>query len=289
MNRSITRGLLVACVAALAFGVPTSGSACECLDRLMPWNWCRGTGSSTTYASPFDPAATAAPAFVPTSTSSCGSCATGSCTTSCSPCATQTCCYVPQTSYRTVYRMTPVTTCQAVCGCDPCTGCPVTAYRPVTSYQRCAQLIPYTTYRMVWSNPCATSYSPCATSCGSGCSTSYYGTSVQPIGSSCCGTGSSATQSTFVAPPDSSPAAGETTAPRKHTQEKVIIDPEVKPIPEPDIMQKTIQKPKLFDPADQVTQRPIRQVHYVSDSRSARPATTARETVDFGGWRASRD
>jgi len=298
MSRSVARGLIMACaVALLLSSVPNTVSACECLDRLMPWNWCRGSQAATTYAPPYAPAATAAPAFMPAPCNSC---------TSCNPCVSQTCAYVPQTCYRTVCRTVPVTTCQAVRSCDPCTGCPVTCYRPVTAYQRCTQLIPYTTYRMVWSNPCATSYSPCATGCGA---TSYaspisFGAPVVGSGSSCCGlrapVSSSATiepspetslpQPTFRAPQNGSPAGG-TTAPQTQIRNMPTSDPNLAPAPVPandNVQPSSLERPSLGDP-NQTARRTVRPVQYVSDARAPRQASSTPRPVDFGGWRSSSD
>ncbi len=67
----------------------------------------------------------------------------------CDPCAPQAVQYVPQTAYRARCVNVPVTTMQPVVSTDPCTGCPVTTYRPMTVYRRQVQLVPYTTYRIV--------------------------------------------------------------------------------------------------------------------------------------------
>lgn len=69
------------------------------------------------------------------------------------PAAATTCCYVPITCYRTEYRPGPVTTCQAVTCIDPCTGCPTVSYRPATSWAYRPQLVPYTTYQIVYMAP----------------------------------------------------------------------------------------------------------------------------------------
>jgi len=70
--------------------------------------------------------------------------------------AATTCCYVPTTFYRTEYRMVPTTTCQAVTYYEPCSGCPMVTYRPVTSWAYRPQLVPYNTYRIVYSAPATT-------------------------------------------------------------------------------------------------------------------------------------
>ena len=113
----------------------------------------------------------------------------------CNPCAAvPQVNYVPETRYRWRYSRIERTEYQPVAAADPCTGCPVTTYRPVTT----KSLLPwlhreaYTTYKAVpyggatpvsymqpvtysagscdpcgtTCNPCATGCSPCGTSCG---------------------------------------------------------------------------------------------------------------------------
>ena len=72
--------------------------------------------------------------------------------------SSQTVQYVPQTYYRAAYVAVPVTAYQPVVAADPCTGCAVTTYRPVTAVTYQTRLVPYTSYRMVYANPCT----PCA-------------------------------------------------------------------------------------------------------------------------------
>ncbi len=135
-KRSVAAALVAA---AMLLAVPAQSSACGLLDCLF--GWCGG--SQTTYRVPYATTAYSPVAYT--------------------PCATQTCRYVPQTSYRTVCRRVPVTTCQAVTCSDPCTGCPVTTYRPITTWTTQSQLVPYTTYRLVYSYP---SCAPCGSSSG---------------------------------------------------------------------------------------------------------------------------
>src|SRR5262245_19238941 len=93
--------------------------------------------------------------------SPCSSCS------SCSPCATPCCTqFVAQTSYHACCVNVPVTTCQPVCATDPCTGCPVTVMRPVTTCVQQVRYTPVVTYRPVCPTPCC---SPCASPCGSPC------------------------------------------------------------------------------------------------------------------------
>ncbi len=292
MNRSLARGLLLACVVVLLLCVSTPSYACKCLDCLCPWNWFGGAGSATTYAPPYSPVTTVAPAYTPAS--ACSPCAAtcSPCASACGPsvacyepCATRTCCYVPQTCYRTVYRMVPVTTCQALRSCDFCSGCPVTSYRPVTTYQRCAQLIPYTTYRAVWSNPCVTSYAPCATSCPIGGTTSVVSpaASLQPLPSNGLGT------KTFAAPPSPSSTPGAATTPGIRSQEKPILDPGMKPIPEPDIQPNSLRRSAPVGPSDQTASRRARRVVYLGAAPTAKRVTQQTGPIDFGGWKSARN
>lgn len=107
--------------------------------------------------------------------------------------------YVPQTCYRTQYVSVPVTSYRPVTSCDPCTGCAQTCMRPVTTYMYQARLVPYTSYRIVYSNPCNT----CPTgACGQAYApTSYY----QPSSPSCC---------------SAAPAAAEPAAPTDYYEEE---------------------------------------------------------------------
>lgn len=75
-------------------------------------------------------------------------------------CAQQVVNYVPQTCYRTQYCSVPVTTYRPVAGYDPNTNCPVTCMRPVTTYVTQSRMVAYQTYRLQYSNPCATTAAP---------------------------------------------------------------------------------------------------------------------------------
>jgi hypothetical protein len=110
--------------------------------------------------------------------------------------------YVPEVKYRWTYSRIARTEYQPVAAADPCSGCPVTSYRPVTT----KSLLPwlhreaYTTYKPVpygaampvsymqpsyqasACNPCASTCDPCggsmaAPSLNSGCTSCVAGTS----------------------------------------------------------------------------------------------------------------
>jgi hypothetical protein len=191
MTTQKKRWLIGTCVlAALLLAVPAEGqAACALLDWLSG-----GSNAQSTYVPPY-----AAPvAYVPATAA----------TSSCTPCATQTVQYVPQTYYRAAYVAVPVTAYRPTVTADPCTGCAVTAYRPVTTVTYQTRLVPYTSYRVVYANPapCASySYAPCSP-CGP---TSY----VSPS-SSCgpCAGGTSTAPYTDqpVTPADRTPTLGVT-------------------------------------------------------------------------------
>ena len=274
MSQSRARGMVLACGMALVLlGMPSSSEACQALDWIWPWNWCRGPASTTTFA----PAYTAPV---------------------CNPCATQTCSYVPQTAYRSVLRTVPMTTCRPVTCCDPCTGCPVTTYRPITSYVRTTQLIPYTTYRRVWSNPCVpcapcVSCDPCGTACGISCGTSCE--SVSTVGGGCASCAAPNSTPSYLsptapalprngAPPPQQNGAG---APSTFKSEKPVAEPPITPIPDAEIQQNSLKRPRLIDPENRTTARPIQHAGYFRPvSHEVAPA---RKPIDYGGWRASRD
>jgi hypothetical protein len=75
---------------------------------------------------------------------------------SCGTCSPQTVRYVPQTYYRVEYDRVPVVSYRAFTSRDTCTGCPVTTFRPVTSCSLSTRLVPYTSFRLVYSG-----YSSC--------------------------------------------------------------------------------------------------------------------------------
>ncbi|MBX3411821.1 MAG: hypothetical protein KF708_03820 [Pirellulales bacterium] len=150
----------------------------------------------------------------------------------CNPCGAQTAQYVPTTCYRQETVAVPVTTFQPVTSCsmsacnpcNPCTWCPTTTttMRPVTVMQQQVRMVPYTTYRIVYTTP-----SPCATGCGAplatampAASTYYYQPStsavmsapatVAPSTGSCCGGGAapasySAPATTYATPTSPAP------------------------------------------------------------------------------------
>ncbi len=63
--------------------------------------------------------------------------------------SSHTACYAPQTSYQATVVSVPVASYQAVIATDPCTGCPVTVMRPVTTLVQQVRYSPVITYRPV--------------------------------------------------------------------------------------------------------------------------------------------
>lgn len=254
------RGVVMSCgVAAMLLATPAQSNACAFLNSLFGC----GGAARTTYMAPYVPQAYA-PAYAP----------------SCAPCATQTCRYVPQTCYRTVYRRVPVTTYRAVSSCDPCTGYPVTYYRPVTAWTSQAYSIPYRTYRLSYSTPyvSAVSYGSCApytpcnpcvgSSIGSGCSSCVGGTVTQEA----------RPYSESIPSP-----APETTPPPKTFQEQPKPSTETLK-PTPDSNTKSLPGPKLLDLDNRTTLRPVR-----PSGNFRLISSPSKSPIDDGGWRAASD
>lgn len=267
MFYSKAKGVTLACCAlAVLLAAPAESNACRCLDGLFGLS---PTGQ-TTYR-PLFGAADYAPAPA-----------------ACTSCVGQTCQYVPQTSYRTVYRPVAVTT-----------------YRPVTGWTYRPQLVPYTTYRVIYSNPCVpcASCSPCnpCSSCGpcagGACATTIYSGATLPGVSSCptCvpSAGPATTYSnmapsadTSADPAPSATGAGGTAFPEPQTfQEDNQPQPQktLKPIPKVDTKLNSTPVPNLIGPNNRTTLRPIRPASHFRMIASPRPAAAS------GGWRASRD
>jgi len=266
------RGAMALCsVATVLLAVPAQSSACAFLDCLF------GGRAQTTYRPAY--------AFYAPASSS-----------ACAPCGVQTCRYVPQTCYRTVYQGVPVTTYRAVAGCDPCTGCPVTAYRPVTSWTYRARLIPYTTYRAVYSDPCnpCASYESCSP-CGSFGGT--VGTTVtESVG--CC-SGTTTTPSGSMVPqadPATSAPALESTPPARTFDDPGSSGEPIKQLePTPNAnLNSTPTQLQLSDPRGRTTLRPVRQASYyrlIASPPKTAPVHNAglKTVVNDGGWRAASE
>ena len=263
LYHNVLRGAAITCsVAAMLLATPAQGL--DCLSWLFG-----GCGARTTYRAPYV-SQTYAPAYSPPA---------------CTPCVPQTVRYVPQTCYRTVYRRVPVATCGAFTCSDPCTGCPVTYYRPVTSWTYQAAYVPYTTYRLVYSNPC----NPCVT-------TSSYSPGVPSVGTTFGASGACCPPSTSGAPPYSGPsgatngqAPGDEPPPGTFKEEESGGTHEaLKAKADPEASSDT--GPKLPDPGSRTTFRPGRQAtRYHLITSPPKPVTVQRPKIDDGGWRAAKD
>ena len=297
--RSVAIATLVLTVLA---STAVTANACEFIDNLMPWNWCKSNEyAATTYAPPFTPVAAPATACCP------------------APTSYMTARYIPQTCYRTVYRTMPMTSCQAVNSCDPCTGCPVTTLRPVTAYRRVAQLVPYTTYRIAWQNNlCYTScYSPCATGCYSGCSSCdtgcsscvsgcssctsgcYSGACGTDVTSSGCSSCASGTTTTITPQPEAqptysngsqqptlSPNGGASWNTRRPTESQgVKPSPQPDPTTRQDYQSKPFQIPQLV-PAGRTASAPVRLVSYNAPQQVSRSMDVSNAVEDTNEWQA---
>ena len=250
VNKRIRAVVLVCGVVAALLAMPAEGKAWDCLD------WLFG-GCRTTARVPY-----VATAYAPV----------------CSPCLPQTCRYVPQTCYRTVCQRVPVTTCLAVTGCDPCTGCPVTTYRPVTTWTTQTRLVPYTSYRLVYSNPCA----PCVSAVPS---VTYASPAVSSVAAPepCCGPSVSPPAVPYSQPATSAPSTEGTPKTflngSQPTQEETL-----KPVPEPN----TGSMGPTITPQGRTTLLPIRRTaQYYPISSPAKPVPAHMVRLSDAGWRAS--
>lgn len=153
--------LLSVCGAGLLCGMPSESEATWFCD------WCTRLFRGGSYTAKYAPVPyTANYGAVPQP---------GCCTTTCPQTVVN---YVPQTSYRTVWKTIPVTTYRPVTSQNPATGCTTTCTQPCTTYQWQAQRVPQTSYRPVYttryvtSNNCGSCPTTgCNTGCSTGCNT----------------------------------------------------------------------------------------------------------------------
>lgn len=288
MKASIRNLLIVCGAAAVLLSAPAESKAI--FHWLCPsWSgsrWCNWGSRQTTYAPPYTPAATGYARA--------------------SGCTSQTCSYVPQTYYRPVMRRVPMTTYRPVTACDPCTGCPTTYCCPQTAWVNRVQMIPYTTYRAVWTNRCApaVSYGGCST-CGPATS---YSSTISGAATSSCPSCVPSTTVTTPAPtsqpsasttpslPNSGSATGGSAPQTFERRERPIesstpngdkaVEPSLQPVPETESRAAPLPKPRLIDPVGNGAKpaKPARLFHTASHQEPAK-----QPKVDFGGWRASRD
>ncbi len=148
--------------------------------------------------------------------------------------------YVPQTCYRTQYVQVPVVSYYQAPTIDPSTGCPVTCMRPTTTYVTQARLVPYTTYRVVYSNPCSTAVAPPAT-------TAYYApTAVSRVGGcSSCGVAPMYSTPNYGAPTTVPSYAPPAATPPGYTV-PTTPSPTFDPTPQPTVSASPIYTPPSY-------------------------------------------
>jgi hypothetical protein len=278
------RRILAACSAAgLLLIIPAATEAGPLADLLT--GGCCGT-ARTTYSPPYVAPAyfAAAPAYVATAPA-------------CTSCVAQTAYYAPQTVYQAVYRPVVATAYQPMTYCDPCTGGAVTAYRPVVTWAPQVSYMPYTTYRVVYANPCVTC-APC-NPCGSCGAVSY---AAPAAGCSC---GAAPVVSSSVVP-YTTPSTGAGTPPVieggptpktfvPESKTESTSEKSLEPIPQAEGQSKTAPMnsspgaPKLIDPENRTTLRAVPAASpYRLIAAPPRPVPVQSPVIDDGGWRASR-
>ncbi len=240
--------------------MPAATQACEFLDRLCGRSQ-NNVVAQTSYA-PAYYAPTAATYVPATSAASCVSCASP--VTSCTP---QSCYYVPQTCYKQLDR-------------------------PILTALFGPRYVPVTTYRL----ECSSCYTPTVSYASfAGCPTGTCG-SVAPaapaVSSGCCGSAFSPTltpePAPYVAPQsESSPnVVPQTFGP---ADQKPSLSPSekqesLKPVPEEETRLDNTSGPRLIDPDNRTTSRPIQYAVYQVE----KPAPAAAKLVDVQWKPASR-
>ena len=290
MIYSNVRNLLVACSVGGAFlATPSESKA------IFHWfgGGCCGGGQTTAMYAPTTAYYAPRTAFYAPTTAYYAPTTAYYAAPACNSCTTQVANYVPQTSFRPQYINTPVTTLRPVVGTNACTGCPVTVMRPVTTIVQQVQMVPVTSYRVV--------YSPVASSC---CTTSF----VAPA-PTCCAPAAPAP--TCCAPTTTIPMAPAAVAPQgpaagageEPTQQPDLNLKPVLPVPGDENtgtpVNPTSTAPRLIDPSDRITARPMPRVGVSAVSlpqqarlrtpaqRVSTPAPAAAPTMFDDGWRAS--
>ncbi len=238
LTKRITKFVLVGLAALLI--LPASAQACGFLDCLFGRSKSNSV-AQTTYAPAYyaPTAATYAPAsYTPTCSSM--TCCASPVTT----CAPQACYYVPETHYRVLNR-------------------------PILNALFGPQLAPVTTYRLACSPSYASSmsYAPME-SYMSGAS----GYSAPVVSSGCCGSALSPTQS-YVAPEPAPYVVPETSSPQNVVPQtfspadaQPSLPPErqesLKPVPDGNTRLDGTSGPRLIDPDNRTTWRPVRHAVY---------------------------
>ena len=249
------------CAAAvILMGSPTKSHAI--FDWLCPWSKKQQT-TATTYVPPFSgrPAAQAPQTL------------TGPVVVGVPPVGAAmptTCSYVPQTAYRTAYRQVPVTGYVPATCYDPCTGCPRVTYRPVTSWAYRTVLEPYTTYRIVYANPC----------CPRGVSAGAWGVLGTVSGAGCSSCAPSVSPSPRIGPVPSEDARGVSLP---------WPEPRQRPTAEPNAAVAPPRAPVLNAPNDGTTAVPLRQASYAPPAApSSEAGFRVTRRLDATGWQPAK-
>ncbi len=243
-----TKTLAFIGLAGALLGMPAPAHACRFLDCLFGRSQSNSVAQTTYAPAYYGPtAATYAPASYAPTYSNMNCCASP--ITTYSP---QTCYYVPETQYKVLNR-------------------------PILTALFGPQLAPVTTYRLTCSSTCApsTAYAPVA-SYMSGASS--YG--APAVSSGCCGSAMSPTQS-YIAPEPAPYVAPDTASPQNvvpRTFGPADVQPSLPPVKQESLMPipdgntrlESAPGPRLVDPDNRTTWRPVR--HAVYQVEATEPA-----------------
>lgn len=220
--------------------------------------------------------------------------------------------YMPSVVYRSLYQPAVTTAYRPVVGYNAYSGYAVTTYRPLFGWNYPARLVPYSTYRPVYSSavpvvsymgcsscptysPCD-SCSPCAGgACSSGsCGAVTYGAPTS--GCASCAAPATVTPAPYTGNGETAPSLNNNgnnnsappmaTPPQTFQQEKPVTEPEAKPIPQTDGKLNSMPTPSLPDPANRTAAR--------TDYTTARiqltsAAVQAAPVSDNDGWQPAKD
>lgn len=282
-----TRAAVAALAAAALLSVGASQSFAQA-GWPYPWLLTRPTVTTAAYT----PALAYAPAYTTQRVSLWPTAATTTvcdpCATSCvDPCAAQTCYYTPEVRNRWSFSRIAYTTYQPVTTYDACTGCPTTAYQPVTRKTLLPWLHrePVTSYRLT-----CMPVSPCVTTACDPCGTVF------SVGGSSCPSGCVPSTTTTPMPgPSTDPGypsgstfksdAGDVTPSLQNGSGQPSTDYQLRPVPDDDNPEST-QAPSLIRPSGRTAARPVQVATYYKPVALSSPA--AQPALDTSGWRASR-
>ncbi len=276
-------------LAAALFAAPLESEGGLC-DWLCPSSWCAPRTSVTTYSIPYSACSPCSPCASPCAAPySVGRVSLMPVAQACYSPVSQTCYYVPQTTYRWSYSRISWTRFRPVTAVDPCTGCPTTAYHPVTRRTLLPWLHrePVMSYRLVCSPTCATSYSavcaPSATTLSDPCCPAPV-TTVPGAITSTPGVDPGYAPPTFKTEQGAGPAG-----PSFEGTQQPHLD--LRPSPDVNTNPTSMEQPRLIMPSYSKTAvRPVRHASYLRMIDAPPSAGTATPVgLDVSGWRASQD